>query len=120
MKKFLIFVLLVAGAYLVYDNFIVEKEALEINATKHVTTSYSSDINEPAMAPKKYGTVKGTVKNISDKTITNIILKYKLNAEPVEARIDRLDPGEVKNFSTQTLMLKHSEVTFFLEEKTYQ
>ncbi|MDX1372911.1 MAG: hypothetical protein R3321_10595 [Nitrososphaeraceae archaeon] len=120
MKKFLVFILLVAGGYFVYDNFVKEKEVLEIKATKNIATNYSSDINAPALAPKKYGSIKGTVKNVSDKTVSNIVLKYKLNAEPVEARIDRLAPGEVKNFSTKPLMLKHSQVTFFLEDKSYQ
>lgn len=77
------------------------------------------DVDAPALAPKRYGSVQGTVKNISDNTVTNIVLKYKLNTEPVEAIIDKLEPGETKNFSTQSIMLAHSEVTFFLEEMTY-
>jgi hypothetical protein len=120
MKKFLVLVLIVAGGYFVYEYVIKEKPALEINASKSITTNYSSDIDAPALAPKKYGSVQGTVKNISDKSVTNIFLKYKLNAQPLEARIDRLEPGEVKNFSTQRVMLTYSEVTFFLDEMSYE
>lgn len=119
MKKLLIFILLVAAGYLVYNYLIKEKVVLEITADKSISTQHSMDVDAPALAPSRYGSVQGTVKNVSDKTVTNIVLRYKLNAEPVEARIDQLEPGETKNFSTQSVMLAHSEVTFFLEEMTY-
>jgi hypothetical protein len=119
MKKLLVFVLLVAAGYFVYEYVIKEKTVLEITADKSISTQHSMDVDAPALAPSRYGSVQGTVKNVSDKTVTNIVLKYKLNAEPVEARIDKLEPGETKNFSTQSVMLAHSEVTFFLEEMTY-
>jgi translation initiation factor RLI1 len=78
------------------------------------------DVDAPALAPSRYGSVQGIVKNVSDEVVKNIVLKYKLNTEPLEARIDRLEPGEVKNFSTQSVMLRHVEVTFFLEEMSYE
>jgi len=119
-KKFIIFILLVAGGYFAYEYLIKEKTVLEINADKSITTQHSMDIDAPALAPAKFASVQGTVKNVSDKTVTNILLKYKLNAKPVEARIDQLEPGETKNFSTQSLRLTHVEVTFFLEEMSYE
>ena len=120
MKKLLIFILLVAAGYLTYNYLIKEKVVLEINADKSISTQHSMDVDAPALAPSRYGSVQGTVKNVSDKTVTNIVLRYKLNAEPVEARIDQLEPGETKNFSTQSVMLAHSEVTFFLEGMSYE
>lgn len=120
MKKFLVLILICAAGYFIYEYLIKEKSVLEINADKSISTSYSMDVDAPALAPGKSGSVQGTVKNISDKVVTNIILKYKLNTEPVEARIDRLEPGEVKKFSTQSVGLRHSEVTFFLEEMSYE
>jgi hypothetical protein len=119
-KKLIIFILLVAGGYFAYEYLIKEKTVLEIKANKSISTQYSMDIDAPALAPSKYGSVQGTVKNVSDKTVTNIVLKYKLNTQPVEARIDRLEPGEVKNFSTQSVMLRHVEVTFILEEMSFE
>jgi hypothetical protein len=119
-KKLIIFILLVAGGYFAYEYLIKEKTVLEINADKSITTQHSMDIDAPALAPAKFASVQGTVKNVSDKTVTNILLKYKLNAKPVEARIDQLEPGETKNFSTQSLRLTHVEVTFFLEEMSYE
>lgn len=120
MKKLIIFILLVAGGYFAYEYLIKEKTVLEINADKSITTQHSMDIDAPALAPAKFASVQGTVKNVSDKTVTNILLKYKLNAKPVEARIDQLEPGETKSFSTQSLRMTHVEVTFFLEEMSYE
>jgi hypothetical protein len=119
-KKLLIFILLVAGGYFAYQYLIKEKTVLEIKADKSISTEYSMDIDAPALAPSKFGLVQGTVKNVSDNPVSNIVLKYKLNAQPVEARIDRLEPGETKNFTTQSVRLIHQEVTFFLDEMSYE
>jgi len=119
LKKLLIFILLVAGGYFAYKYLIEEKTVLEIKADKSISTQHSMDIDAPALSPSRFGTVQGTVKNVSDKTVSNIVLKYKLNAQPVEARIDQLEPGETRNFSTQSVRLTHQEVTFFLEEMRY-
>lgn len=120
MKKAVILILMAAGAYIVYDKVIKEKEVLEINAHKQIITNQSMDINAPAITPSRYGLVQGTIKNISNNLVTNIVLKYKLNGEPVEARIDQLEPGEEKKFATKSIMLTHQEVTFFLEEMSYE
>jgi hypothetical protein len=120
MKALIILILLGAAGYFAYEYLIKDKTVLEINASKSISTSHSMDIDAPALAPTRRGSVKGTVKNVSDKVVTNIVLKYKLNTEPVEARISQLEPGETKSFSTQSVMLRHSEVTFFLEEMSYE
>jgi len=119
-KKLLVFIFLAAGAYFAYQYLIKEKTVLEIKADKSITTEQSMDINAPAISPARFAYVKGTVKNISDKTVSNIVLKYKLNGQPVEARIDQLEPDETKNFSTQSVRMTHVEVTFYLEDKSYE
>ncbi|HEY6626014.1 MAG TPA: hypothetical protein VIZ21_03590, partial [Ignavibacteriaceae bacterium] len=73
MKKLIIFILLVAGGYFAYEYLIKEKTVLEINADKSVTTQHSMDIDAPALAPSRFGSVHGTIKNVSDKTVTNIL-----------------------------------------------
>ncbi len=119
MKKFLIFVLVVAAGYFVYEYVIKEKPVLEIKADKFLTTAHSMDVDAPAISPSRQGAVQGTVRNISDKVVTNIVLKYQMDAKPVEAKIDRLEPGEVKSFSTQSVKLRHADPSFFLEEVTH-
>ena len=118
-KKLLVFILLAAGAYFAYQYLIKEKTVLEITAGKSISTEQSMDINAPAISPSKFASIQGTVKNVSDKTVRNIVLKYKLNAQPVEVHIDQLEPGETKNFSTERVRMTHVEVTFFLEDKSY-
>jgi hypothetical protein len=119
-KKLLVFILLAAGAYFAYQYLIKEKTVLEITAGKSISTEQSMDINAPAISPSKFASIQGTVKNVSDKTVRNIVLKYKLNAQPVEVHIDQLEPGETKNFSTERVRMTHVEVTFFLEDKSYE
>ena len=119
-KKLLVFILLAAGAYFAYQYLIKEKTVLEITAGKSISTEQSMDINAPAISPSKFASIQGTVKNVSDKTVRNIVLKYKLNAQPVEVHIDQLEPGETKNFSTERVRMTHVEVAFFLEDKSYE
>ena len=120
MKKLLIFILLAVGAYFAYEYLLKDKTVLEIKADKSISTEHSMDIDAPALSPSKFASVQGTVKNVSDKTVTNIVLKYKLNAQPVEASIDQLEPGETKKFTTQSVRMTHVEVTFFLENMSYE
>lgn len=120
MKKLIIFILLAAGGYFAYEYLLKDKTVLEIKADKSITTQHSMDIDAPALSPSKFASVQGTVKNVSDKVVTNIVLKYKLNAQPVEARIDQLEPGETKTFTTQSVRMTHVEVTFFLEGMSYE
>ncbi len=120
MKKLLLVILIAAAGYFAYEYLIKEKQVLEIKADKFITTNNSMDIEAPVLAPPTYGAIQGTVKNISDKLVTNIILKYKLDAKPVEASIDRLEPGEQRNFSTQTIIIKNAGAPFFLEEMIYE
>jgi hypothetical protein len=119
-KKLAVLIVLIAGGYFAYQYLIKEKTVLEIKADKSITTEHSMDIDAPALSPTRFASIHGTVKNVSNKTVTNIVLKYKLNAQPVEARIDQLEPGETKNFSTKSVRMTHVEVTFFLEDKSYE
>jgi len=119
MKKFLVLILIGAAGYLAYEYLIKEKPVLEINENKIISTSNSMDIEAPALMPSHSGYVQGTVKNISDKVITNIVLKYNMDGKPVEAVIDRLEPGEQKNFSTQSVMVRSANASFYMLEMSY-
>ena len=120
MKKLISLVLLFAAGYIVYQLLIKDNTVLEINADKVVKTSHSFDTEAPAMIPEKEAWIQGTVKNKSKKVVTNIVLEYKLNAQPVESHIDVLQPGETREFITPTVTLRQSEVTFFLDKMSYE
>jgi hypothetical protein len=119
MKKFIIFLLICAAGYFAYEYLIREKPVLEVKADKVITIENSMDIEAPVLYPPKYGSIQGTVKNITDRVVHNIVLKYQLDAQPVEAAIGSLEPGEVRNFATQNIMVRGSGVAFFLEEMKY-
>jgi len=118
MKKFLVFVLLVVGGYFVYDNFIKEKIPYELNDSfsKH---RESADLDNPSIQPRTFACYEGTIKNISDQALTNIVINYIIDAQPVSAKIDKLEPGEVKNYKTGSTMLMHMDAAYHLDKVTY-
>ena len=96
MKKFLIFVLLLVAGYFAYDNFIKEKEAFEIKASYNKTRE-AVNIDAPSIQPRDFSHYEGTIKNITDETLNNIVISYLIDAKPSTANIDKLEPGEEKN-----------------------
>lgn len=122
MKKFIIFLVLIVGGYFAYDNFIKEKLPYEINDSYNKQRE-SVDIDNPSIQPRDFASYEGTIKNISDKTLTNIVINYLIDAQPVSAKVDKLAPGEEKPFKTNTVMLRnmdaahHSENVVFEEQE---
>ena len=119
MKKFLIFVVLAVAGYFVYDNFIKEV------APYQITESYSKQreavsVDAPAIQPRDFGSYSGSIKNISEKTLTNIVINYLIDAQPASASIDKLAPGEEKSFETNTILLAHMEAGHYLKDVTYE
>lgn len=118
MKKFLIFVLLVVAGYFAYDTFIKEKEAFEIKAA-YSKVNEAVDINAPALQPRVFSHYEGTIKNISDEALNNIVVNYLIDARPSTANIDKLEPGEEKKFKTNPIMLRNMDPSHYLKEVTY-
>lgn len=118
MKKFIVFIIIIVGGYFAYDNFIKEKVPYEINDS-YSKQRESVDIENPAIQPRDFACYEGTIKNISDKPLTNIVVNYLVDAQPVSAKIDKLEPGEEKNFKTNTVMLRHMDAAHHLEKVTY-
>ena len=118
MKKFIIFILLVVAGYFAYDTFFKEKEAVSIEAT-YVKNRESVDIDAPALQARDFSHYEGTIKNISDETLNNIVVNYLIDAQPSTTKIDRLEPGEVKNFSTNPVLLRNMDPGHYLKNITY-
>lgn len=114
MKKLLVFVVLVAAGYLIYDNFIKEKEMVQINASYNKTRE-AVDIDAPAINPRDFAHYEGTAKNISDKVLKNIVITYVIDAQISESTIDKLEPGEEVNFKTKDVMLRHMDPSHYLK-----
>ena len=118
MKKFLIFALLIVAVYFAYDILLKEKEVVQINASYNKTRE-AVDIDAPAIQPRDFAQFEGTIKNISDETLNNIVVTYLIDAKPSTANIDKLEPGEEKNFTTNPVMLRNMDPSHYLKDVTY-
>jgi hypothetical protein len=118
MKKFLVFVLLIVAGYFAYENFIKEKEVVEINASYNKIRE-SVSLDAPSIQPRDFSHYAGTVKNISDETLNNIVINYLIDAQPSIAKIDKLEPGEEKNFTTNPVMLRNMDPSHYLKSVEY-
>jgi len=118
MKKVLVFALLIAAGYFAYDNFIKEKEAVEINASYNKVRE-SVNIDAPALQARDFAHYAGTIKNISDESLNNIVVTYLIDAQPSTANVDKLEPGEEKNFTTNSVMLRNMDPSHYLKGVEY-
>lgn len=118
MKKFLTLVVLIVAGYLVYDNFIKEKEFLEVKGNL-VKMKEGVDIDAPAIQPRTWGHIEGKVKNICESDLENIEIIYKINGKESVVRLQKLSVGEESNFITEKVMLNSYEASHFLEKVTF-
>jgi len=118
MKKFLIFVMLVVAGYLVYDNFIKEKEIVQINAS-YAKAREAVDIDAPAIQPRDFAHYEGTAKNISEEVLSNVIITYLIDAQPSTASINKINPGEEVKFRTKEVMLRNMDPAHYLKSVEY-
>jgi hypothetical protein len=118
MKKLLIFIVLVAAGYYAYDNFIKEKPKYQITDSFNKRQAEVS-LEAQTITPRNYGTVNGTIKNISEKTLTNIVITYSIETQPSTATISRLEPGQESNFTTVEVMLRYSEPEHILKNVVF-
>ena len=118
MKKFLTFVVLVIAGYFAYDYFLAEKEVYEIKASYNKQRE-SVDINAPSIQPGDYAHYNGTIKNISDKTLFNVMIIYMIDTQQSTASLDKLVPGETREFKTSVVRLRHMDPSHYLKEVTF-
>ncbi|MEP0861698.1 MAG: hypothetical protein HRF52_09720 [Ignavibacterium sp.] len=118
MKMFLVFIIVVIAGYLLYDNFIKEKEVLEVKGNL-VKVKEAVDIDAPAIQPRTWGHIEGKVKNVSESDVENIEIIYKINGKESIARLTKLSAGEESNFKTEKVMLNSYEASHFLEKVTF-
>jgi hypothetical protein len=118
MKKLIIFVVAVIVGYLVYDNFIKEKEVVNINAS-YVKSQESVSADAPTLSPRQFGHYEGTVKNIGDKALSNLKITYLIDGQESDCEINSLAPGDSVSFVTKTVMLHHMDSAHYLKNVVY-
>ena len=118
MKKFLIFILLIVVGYFAYEYLIKEKEVYQIKDS-YSKSREAVDIDAPSISPREFGHYEGSIKNVSEKLLKDIVISYLIDAQPSEAKISKLDPGEEVSFSSNSVMLRHMDPAHYLKEVTY-
>ncbi len=119
MKKFLIFLVLIAACYFGYYYFLKEKIYYEITQESYSKQRESVSIEGPAINPRDFAHYEGTIKNVSDKTLRNIVINYLIDAQPSSVTIEKLEPGEAKEFRSSDVMLRHMDPSHYREEVTF-
>jgi hypothetical protein len=118
MKKFFILVAAVTAGYLLYNNF-YNKKAVEIKENIIVSQASGMDINAGPSPPPKYAHIKGVVKNVGDRNLSNIIIKYSVGYDTLSVMVGFLIPGESAEFKTNNCRVRNQNPQFSLEEIKY-
>lgn len=84
-----------------------------------VRVQQSASLDAPGVTARNYGHAEGIVKNLSDQAVTNIDINYMIDRQISSAKINQLNPGEEKKFSTNEVMIRVMEPPFFLESVTF-
>lgn len=114
MKKLIIFLIIAAAGYLIYNNFLTKNEILKVEGDL-VRVQQSASIESPGVSARNFGYAEGTVKNMSDKIVKNIVINYMIDRQISSATIYELKPNEEVKFKTNQVMIRVLEPPFYLE-----
>lgn len=118
MKKLFIFLAAVVAAYLIYDNFVKTKEVIHVEG-ELVRVQESASLEAPGVTARNYGHAEGTVKNMTDEVVKNIVINYMIDRQISSTTIPQLNPNEEVKFKTNQVMLRVMEPPFYLESVKY-
>ena len=119
MKKLFIFLAVAVAGYLVYDNFVKEKEVIHVEGSL-VRVQQSASLEAPGVTARNYGHVEGTAKNMNDKVVKNIIINYMIDRQISSTTIPQLNPNEEVKFRTNQVMIRVLEPPFYLESVKHE
>jgi hypothetical protein len=118
MKKFFILIAISVTVYLLYNHYLNE-EKITIKDNIVVTQATSFDINSGPSPPPKSAHIEGTIKNIGEKDLKNIHLKYVTGYDTLSALVGFLSPGQSAEFRTNTSRVRNSNPQYTLKEINY-
>ncbi|HAB51344.1 MAG: hypothetical protein A2315_06535 [Ignavibacteria bacterium RIFOXYB2_FULL_35_12] len=119
MKKLFIFLVVLVAAYLVYDNFVKEKEVIHVEGSL-VRVQESASLEAPGVSARNYGHAEGTTKNMTDKVVKNIVINYMIDRQISSTTIAQLNPNEEVRFKTNQVMIRVMEPPFYLESVKFE
>jgi len=120
MRRF--FLLVVASIFLLLTacDLLKNEDVVILNASLSSSQQSGMDIDAPSISqPLKEVKVDGTVQNVSDKTLKNIVITYKVARGTVTAKISLLKPNQKSKFSTTNYKTKKALPKFELESITF-
>lgn len=118
MKKFFILIIAIAAGYLLYNSFFKE-EVVEIKDNIIVTQASGMDINAGPSPPPKYAYIQGVIKNIGDKNLSNILIKYSVGYDTLSVVIGYLIAGESAEFRTTSTRVRTGTPQYSIKEIIY-
>lgn len=114
MKKLFIFLALAVAGYLVYDNFIKEKEVIHVEGSL-ARIQQSASLEAPGVTARNYGYAEGTAKNMTGEAVKNIVINYMIDRQISTTTIPQLNPNEEVKFITNQVMIRVLEPPFYLD-----
>ncbi len=115
MNKFLILLALIAAVYFIYSNYYNQKP-YEIKENIVVTQSSGMDINSGPSPPPKYAHIEGTIKNVSDKNLINIIITYTVGYDTINAVVNFLPANQSSSFKTTSCGVRNANPQYSFED----
>ncbi len=116
MKIFIILLILGAGGYYGYQEFLDTSGTVKITGNIQVSQQGNFNINAPQVSDPLYmATIRGTAKNTSKKPLKNIFIKYNVAGISTSAMIFDLGPGQQVNFTTKSVKTHSKNPSFNLE-----
>jgi hypothetical protein len=103
MKKFIIMLFIISLGVAGYFFLKPEEQLIEIVKAQVELQQIGGGMNfeTPSVTQRRFAArIKGTIKNISDKELKNIVLAYKLGNKTVTTNISSLEAGKSKSFVT--------------------
>jgi len=121
MKTFIILLVLGAAGYYGYTEYYNPFGTVEITGNIQVSQQGNFDIKAPQLGENLYmATIRGTAKNTSDKSLKNVLIKYKVGGIGTSAMIFDLGPQQQIDFTTLGVNTQGKHPAFFLENVQFE
>jgi hypothetical protein len=114
--------IVVALVSVLFSCDLLKKEEVKILNDNLVTKTKSGmDLESASMAKQLTNAkIEGTVKNVSEKTLKNIVITYKIGRTAVTAKIASLKPDQKIKFTTTGYKSNQKNPKYHLESITYK
>ena len=121
MKIKSLFMLFIVISFMFACDLLKNEEVKILDANLITSTKSGMDLENASMA-KQLGEAKvqGTVQNVSEKKLKNVIITYKIGRESVTAKVGALEPNQKKKFTTTGHRTNQRTPKFSLESITFK